>query len=290
MVLDAVARLGSLAAAARELHRVPSAVHYAVRTLEEAVGLVLLERGGHTVSLTPAGRRVLEEACEVLRCAGRLEAVASSLSEGWEPELKVVVDAAWPMATITAVMRQLAERGVPTRLGVDVETIDGVIHRFDADHAQIMVALGLEDGGRLRGIPLGPLEMVLVVSPRHPLAGRSALCRDDLAEHVDLVVKDSSPAYAIRPREAFLGSRHVVRLSDFHAKRQAMLDGVGYGWLPLHLAERDLADGGLVLVDLPEGNRWTYHPQLITRRDEPLGRAAALFIELLLEGRELQKI
>lgn len=288
-MLDAVARLGSLAAAARELHRVPSAVHYTMRGLEEAVGVVLLEREGHTVSLTAAGRRVLDEGREVLRRAQRLEQVAQSLSEGWEPELKVVVDGAWPIGTVTAVMRQLAERGVPTRLSVDVETIDGVLHRFEADQAQVMIALGLEDGGRLRGLPLGPLEMVLVVAPAHPLAGQPALTRDALAEHVDLVVKDSSPAYALRPREAFLGSRHVIRLSDFHAKRQALLDGVGYGWLPAHLASADLAAGRLVLLDLPEGNRWTYQPQLITRRDEPLGRAARLFIDLLLEGLEHQK-
>ena len=94
----------------------------------------------------------------------------------------------------------------------------------------------------------------------------------------------------LRPhlRQAFLGSQHVIRLSDFHAKRLALLDGVGFGWLPLHLAEADLARGELVLLDLPEGNRWTYQPQLITRRDAALGRAASLFIALLL-GEDHQK-
>lgn len=288
MVLDAIARLGSLAAAARELNRVPSALSYTVRTLEEAVGVALIARGGHTATLTAAGQRVLEEGREVLHYARRLEQVAGSLAEGWEPDLRIVVDGALPMRPITGVLRALGARGVPTRLTVDVEYVDGVIHRFDTDNAEIMLALGLEDGGRLRGQPLGPLEMVLVVGREHPLAGRAALTRADLAAHVDLVVKDSSPAFARKPRQAFLGSQHVIRLSDFHAKRLALLDGVGFGWLPLHLAEADLARGELVLLDLPEGNRWTYQPQLITRRDAALGRAASLFIALLL-GEDHQK-
>ena len=284
VVLDAIARTGSLAGAARELNRVPSAVSYTVRALEEAVGVALFDRSGHRVSLTAAGARVLEEGRDVLARARRLEQIAGTLGEGWESDLRVVVDGAYPMRPITAVMRALAERRVPTRLSVDVEYVDGVIHRFDADNADLMLALGLEDGGRLRGLPLGPLEMVLVVGEGHPLAGRTALTRDALSEHVDLVVKDSSPAYARTPRRAFLGSQHVIRLSDFHAKRLAILDGVGFGWIPLHLVEADLEAGQILLLDLPEGNRWTYQPQLIHRRDAPLGRCGALFVELLLGG------
>ena len=40
-VLQAIKRTGSFAGAAKELHRVPSAISYAVRTLEEALGLQL---------------------------------------------------------------------------------------------------------------------------------------------------------------------------------------------------------------------------------------------------------
>ena len=46
----------------------------------------------------------------------------------------------------------------------------------------------------------------------------------------------------------------------------------------------DLEAGQILLLDLPEGNRWTYQPQLIHRRDAPLGRCGALFVELLLGG------
>jgi DNA-binding transcriptional LysR family regulator len=286
VVLEAIVRTGSFAAAARELHRVASAVSYTVQGLEEALGVALFDRSGHRAVLTAAGRQLVEEARDVLQRARKLDRLALTLADGWEPEVRLVVDGAYPMDPVLRALRVFAERGVPTQVRIDVEYQDGVLDRFEADHADVMIALGLEDGGRLKGAPLPPLEMVLVVASVHPLANVHGIGRDALAAHVDLVVRDSSPAYARTPRRTFLGTQHVVRFSDFHSKRAALLVGVGFGWMPLHLVADDLASGALVLIDLPDGNRWTYQPQLITRRDEPPGRAAALLMDVVAEVRQ----
>ena len=279
LVLDAIARTGSFAGAARDLHRVPSAISYSVQTLEDGIGVALFDRSGHRAGLTAAGRQLLEEARDLLARARKLDRLATLLGDGWEPELRVVVDGAFPMAPLLRALGLFAERRIPTQVQIDVEYQDGVIACFHRDRADLMIALGLEDGGRLKGVPLAPLEMVLVAAPVHPLAAMQNLSRDHLAEHVDLVVKDSSPDYAARPRRSFLGTGHIIRFSDFHSKLAALCSGVGFGWLPLHLAAAPMAAGALCLLDLPDGNRWAYQPQLITRRDEPPGRAAALLME-----------
>lgn len=286
LVLDTIASTGSFAGAARALHRVPSAISYSVQSLEEALGVALFDRSGHRAGLTPAGKRLLEEGQELLRRARALEQLAGTLGEGWEPELRVVVDGALPLSSVTLALKTFVERRIPTRIHLDVEYQDGVLQRFDADHADLMLALGLEEGGRLKGMPLPPLEMLLLVSREHPLAGQPGVDRETLLDHVDLVVKDTSPAFSRTPRRSFLGSRHIIRFSDFQSKRLALLSGLGYGWLPHHLAEEDLREGRLVVLDFPEGNRWTYHPQLVTRREEHLGRAAQLLIDLLLSSSE----
>jgi DNA-binding transcriptional LysR family regulator len=51
-VLDAVDRKGSFAAAAGELHRVPSAITYSVQQLEEGLGVQVFDRRGHRAVLT----------------------------------------------------------------------------------------------------------------------------------------------------------------------------------------------------------------------------------------------
>lgn len=72
-VLDAIDRRGTFAAAAAELHRVPSAVSYAVRTLEEELGLSLFERLGNRTALSAEGRRILEAGRRVLAEATQRE-------------------------------------------------------------------------------------------------------------------------------------------------------------------------------------------------------------------------
>ncbi len=282
LVLDSIVQTGSFAGAARALHRVPSAISYTVQALEDALGVVLFDRSGHRAVLTPAGARLLEEGRELLRRARQLDQLAGTLGEGWEPELRIVVDGALPLESVTEALKTFVERRIPTRVHLDVEYQDGVLERFDSDHADLMLALGIEEGGRLRGTPLPPLEMLLVVGSGHPLAREVGIHRERLLDHVDLVVKDTAPTFAKNPRKSFLGSRHIIRFSDFHSKQAALRSGLGYGWLPAHLAQPDLQAGRLVLLDFPEGNRWTYHPQLVTRREEHPGRAASLLIDLLL--------
>ncbi|TGC81559.1 LysR family transcriptional regulator, partial [Salmonella enterica subsp. enterica serovar Wilhelmsburg] len=66
-VVDAVARNGSFSAAAQELHRVPSAVSYTVRQLEEWLAVPLFVRRHPEVELTPARDWFRKQARSVMK-------------------------------------------------------------------------------------------------------------------------------------------------------------------------------------------------------------------------------
>ena len=91
-VIDAIDRRGSYAAAAQELHRVPSALSYAVQKLEQDLDLLVFDRRGHRVRLTEAGRELLDEGRHLLRAAGELECRVRRVATGWETELRIAVD------------------------------------------------------------------------------------------------------------------------------------------------------------------------------------------------------
>ena len=78
----------------------------------------------------------------------------------------------------------------------------------------------------------------------------------------------------------FGGSR-VFFLSDFSTKREALLMGLGFGWVPAYLVEEDLKRGDLVEVPYERGSRYSFTPLLVHRTDRPLGRTGGRFIELL---------
>ena len=76
-VIDAVARHGSVTAAAKELHySQPSVTHHLAR-LEAETGAQLLQRVGRGIRLTPAGELLAGRAAEII---GRIDAAGAELS------------------------------------------------------------------------------------------------------------------------------------------------------------------------------------------------------------------
>ena len=64
--LVAIERAGNFSAAGRELYRATSAVSYAIKNLEDQLGVTLFDRRGRQAKLTDVGRCVLQEAHVVL--------------------------------------------------------------------------------------------------------------------------------------------------------------------------------------------------------------------------------
>jgi molybdate transport repressor ModE-like protein len=76
-VLDAVARHGSVTAAARELHYSQPSVSHHLARLEAETGAQLLQRVGRGVRLTQAGQLLADRAAEII---GRIDAAGAELS------------------------------------------------------------------------------------------------------------------------------------------------------------------------------------------------------------------
>ncbi|HEU6454069.1 MAG TPA: LysR family transcriptional regulator, partial [Roseateles sp.] len=130
-MMDTIARTGSFAAAAREMGRVPSALTYSVRQLEDALDVLLFDRSSRQAVLTSAGEELLHEGRRLLQ---ELDAVANRvrrISTGWESELTLAVDDAIARRALFDLMEAFyAERlegggPPPTRLKLRVEVLAG---------------------------------------------------------------------------------------------------------------------------------------------------------------------
>ncbi len=281
-VLDAIVEAGTFAEAARRLHRTQSAVSYAVGKLEKSLSLQLFDRSGHRAELTDSGRAILDEGRALLARAQQLESMAHQLSENWEAKLEVIIDGILPIDPILGVLKNFADEAIPTRIQVKMEFLGGVQYRFNRDDADIMVVKDFEPNFGLRATALSPVEVVLVCSRDHPLAeldADSPADRQILHEHVELTVQDSSPSGRADTR--MFGGPRVFYLSDFHAKKAALLAGLGFGWMPLYLVREELACRRLVEFPYLEISRYQFTPMAVHQTSRPLGRAGRRFIESL---------
>jgi DNA-binding transcriptional LysR family regulator len=279
-VLDALARHGTLQRAATALGKGHSSVIYALKTLEDALGLALLDRSGYRLRLTPAGDAVLSAARGLLEAERHLEDVVHQVKSGWEPRLTIVVDGVCPTATLFETVGQLAREAAATRVDVHTEFLGGVERAFEELEADLMIAVLPVASKAVTSTALSEISAHLVAHKRHPLAQKAKLAFADLSESLLLTVKGSDPRLSL-PTSGLESQSRVV-LPDFAAKKTAILTGVGFGWMPEHLIERELARGELVRLDLGARATHRFAPRLYRRRGRKLGRAGQAVFSALV--------
>ncbi|MCV6590898.1 MAG: LysR family transcriptional regulator [Marinobacterium sp.] len=279
-VLRAVVEEGGFSRAAMRLNKTQSAVSYQIQKLESRLGTAIFDRSGYRAGLTPVGERILAEGQRLLDQAQYVSDLVEQFSAGWEPRLELVVDGMLPDLPLLRVLKEMAELTIPTHIQLRVEFLGGVPQRFEQAGADLMLTLVPPVDSRLSAQALADLETVLVVAPEHPLAQLCSLDLTTVQQHVELTVHDSSYNRAHGGTQTFGGER-VFYLSDFRAKKEALLMGLGYGWMPLREVEAELVTGALVELDYQGGSRHRYTPMLVHRLDQPLGRAGRLLSEKL---------
>jgi DNA-binding transcriptional LysR family regulator len=280
--LVAVVRLGSFGKAAKALHKVPSAVVYSLKTLEDALGVAVLSRVGYRSALTPIGQRVLEHCQKMLESATAIEAVCQLARDGVDPYLRVVFDGLLPAQPILAAARAVGSRWPATRISLFSEFLSDVEARFADESADVMISVIPPAAGLSSmhaPVTLQPLPSVLVAAAGHAVLQIKGPVRlVDLAPHTFLTVHGSDERLQLAT--APLEKASVFRLSDFHAKKAALLSGMGYGWMPEYLVKNELARRKLRKINLASnGGRHVFHPRLYSRRES---RASDLFVEKLL--------
>jgi DNA-binding transcriptional LysR family regulator len=248
----AAAEEGSFSAAARKLGRAQSAVSDLVRRLEGQLGLVLFDRSSRSPTLTPAGELLLKDARAIGGAVDFLNFRAKGLSQGLEPELCAVIDVYFPFQAITEAARHFREQFPATPLRLYVEVLGGATEPVLDGRASLAVVGGpapLPEG--LSSESLNGVAIVMVAAPDHPLARiEGVIPQVELAKHVQLVLTERSNRSA--RQEYGVMSPTTWRLADLYAKHSFLLSGLGWGSMPLHAVERDLAEGRLTRLLTPE--------------------------------------
>jgi DNA-binding transcriptional LysR family regulator len=248
LLVDAIARHGSFAKAAREMGKVPSAVTYAIRTLEDRLDVLLFDRSGHRAELTPAGHALLDDGRLLLRSLEDLTRRVRRIATGWEPELRIAVNGLLPWPPIYDLIEEFQGLGSATKLRFSSEVLSGTWDALTAGRADLLIGgdATLAPPGRFTARPLGEVRLAFCVAPHHPLARIDRpLTPDDIRAHCAVVVTDTSRALPPLTR-GLLDMQQRVVMPTMQAKIDAQIRGVGCGYVPRILAGPYLDQGVLV--------------------------------------------
>ena len=297
-MMDTIARTGSFAAAARELGRVPSALTYQVRQLEDALDALLFDRRSRQARLTPAGEELLEEGRRVLAEIDAVTNRVHRVASGWETRLTIAYDGVISRPTLLDLVEAFyalrpngaerpdgSDRGPGTRLRLRTEVLAGTWEALLNGHADVAIGarVGSDPPPGVQVEPLGDITFVFAVAPRHPLASHKGPVTDqELAIHRAVAVTDS--ALRLSPITVnLLPGQDVLTVPDLQAKVEVQLRGLGCGFLPEPLARPLIASGHLVAVRLQRPaskSRYCYAWRAASRRSSS-GLALKWWLERL---------
>jgi LysR family transcriptional regulator for metE and metH len=245
-LVRAVTSSGSLTGAGTVLNLTQSALSHQLRDIEARLGTPLFLRVGKRMMLTPAGERVLRSADEVLEAIERTEASIRRLSGADRGLLRLSTQCYTCYHWLPAFLKRYrrAHPKVDVRIDADA-TADPMAHLIDG---RLDVAI-VSDPVRERRLVARSIfadEMVIIVDPRHPLAGKAFVRAGDLAAETLLMYspKDESTIYQLLAGEGVVPA-HVQVIQLTEAIVELVKAGLGVAFLARWAVEPHVKAGTL---------------------------------------------
>lgn len=205
---------------------------------------------------------------------------ARSVRQGLETELALAVDVMVPSAIVAAVLHDFQVTFPTVDLRLHVEALGAVAALVLDQRADLAVAgPDITDLPELQRAVIGSVELVPVASPSHPLTLLRQVPPGEARRHLQLVLTDRSKL--TEEKEFSVISPRTWRLADLGAKHALLLEGVGWGNMPLHVVADEISQGRLVKLNLPENPPLDYVLHALWRNDRRLGPAASWMLDML---------
>lgn len=275
-----VATERSFSRAANKLQRTQPAVSQAIKRLEGDVGEKLFDRSSKNGQLTEAGNILLGYAQRLKRLKEEAENAVRELQDLRRGHVLIGANEAAVHVLLPTIKRFRRDhpqahvevsRWPARQIATEVlsRNLDfGVITFTPREH-------GLEN------ISLGEDELVVLISPTHPLAGRQTITMEELGRQTIIAHNDPSPA-----RERVLRlyeERHApiniqIGLPSIDGIKRAVAMGLGVALIPRRCALSEISTDQLAAIRVPQ-LRLPRHVQLIYRQSGEMSHAAEEFLK-----------
>src|SRR5882672_7162989 len=275
--LLAVARTGSVGAAARQRHVTSSAVSQQIRRLEAHFGIKLFERAGRGVRLTAAGEAALPVVRELWSGAESAFAQLAELAGRPATTLRVAASDYLGKGLLAPVLRNLLDEEPPVRFEIVTTHSRAGVRLVAAGDVDLAVVTGQETPRGLEDRHLFDQPFVWV-GPRRGRRERASLTERLRREPVLRLAAESRGRAVL---DGYLADNHIVPVSTIDVPSVSLLlsyvsGGLGIGLVPsLALAEapRDRVVSAPARVPaLPVALVW----RATARRQPTLARLASL--------------
>ncbi|WP_130804006.1 LysR family transcriptional regulator [Acinetobacter ihumii] len=276
-LLEKVIESGSFAQAANETFKSQSAVSYNLERLQESLGVQLLTIKGRKAELTANGELLLRQVRPLLRSFSYFENYATTLTKGIRGEINLIVDTMFPRDRLFEVLRLFHQQYPKTKINF-TEIIENTSYFTEAKENADLMILAEKYNLDAIGEWLMDIRFVAVAHSAHPIHKKQTPLSDqDLMGETLVYISDQN-----NPNKDKIDQFGCWTFTTVETAIEAILNQVGYGWLPEQRIQPYLDSGVLKKIHLEHGQQRMTALHLFLRKnhslfDEPLRFLIELF-------------
>jgi DNA-binding transcriptional LysR family regulator len=251
----AVAREGSVSAAAEKLYVTQPSISAAVSALSRELGVDLTERVGRGVGLTPAGEAFRPYAADVLGLIDQGRKAAREAADVSMRSLRIVAVATAAEFVVPSLLRSFTALHPEINLTLEVANRAELFDRVLEHEVDVAIAGRPPEDERIAGHSFLDNEIALIGAPGDPLAGARAVRPEELGRRVWLMRESGSGTrllvaeflsdHDLRPQTLTLGSNGAIKA--------AVRLGLGLSLQSRVAVEHELSDGTLAEIHVRGG-------------------------------------
>lgn len=264
-----------------------SAASQHVQELERALGVELLDRSTRPLVVTPAGRLYGEFCRDILRRKEDFESALQRMRQEVEGTLRVAAIYSVGLSELVSLEKEFARRQPEAKLEVQYLRPERIYEAVLAGEVDLGLISYPETRRDITVIPWRREEMVLAVSPEHPLAGRHQAVAPQELNGADFISFDEDLPIR-RHMDRFLKEHGVevnvtLHFDNIQMIKEAVTHRVGISIMPARIMNDDIEQGRLAAVHIADAT--LYRPLgIIHRKKKRFHRVAQAFLDLLREG------
>jgi len=242
----AVVEQGSFRKAAGAIFKTQAAVSASIKSLESEYNIELFSRQEYRPKLTDAGHAFYHHAKLTMDHFNRLDKIGHQLTQGIESTFNIVVSLAFPLPSLLKEIKIIADQFSHTQFKVFTESLNGVVERINEEEADIAFGPDIGLDATHERFAISTVTFVNVAVPGYfNDDDQQQISQEEINAYSQIIVRDSakhqeqSSYYTMPNRESW-------SVNDFNIKKELILAGLGWGGIPQHLIETELANAELV--------------------------------------------
>ena len=249
MTLDAVVSHGSIQGGARYLNKTHPSVITALKKLEEELGFSLFDRTGYRSILTEEGKAFHKYVKRILGDIQKLDDQVAHLKSREETELNVVIGDVTPIAKVMNVLRQFSKQNPHTHLNLFFGNLSGPNELLFDDKADLIIhhidksdpRYDYRDFCKVKIIPVAAPDFLNISISRN-------IQYEDLRDYTQCLIRDTATHSKKSNRMVIENAPHI-KVGDQYTKKEVIMQGMGWGHMPLFLIEKELKSGDLISIE-----------------------------------------